>query len=245
MHTINIREKPRAIAWNLAFLLGVFASVCHAQVEQSLDLAPRVVSGGVLFQFRSPDAACVHLAANFNRFADNVDGLISATVPPMDGPNANGVFQVVVPLPAGLYRYKFAVDYGRGGWFPPSYARRLDDEGNAYILLDGRNILDHSSIAHRPLISRNGITFEFYRPDAHIVYLAADFNHWAANKDGRVTNLKYAMRGPDNDGIWRMTIPFRSGRLAYMYVINGNKWLADPLVNDTDQDGHSIVEIRP
>ena len=51
-----------------------------------------------------------------------------------------------------------------------------------------------------------GIHFQCYAPEAHVVYLAGDFNGWANNVDGRITNSAFAMSGPDTNGVWRKTI---------------------------------------
>ncbi|MBN1998726.1 hypothetical protein JW935_14300 [candidate division KSB1 bacterium] len=51
------------------------------------------------------------------------------------------------------------------------------------------------------------------------VAVAGDFNGWSAEKDK-------LHQGPD--GIWRLKLPMRKGRYRYKFVLNKNKWIADP-----------------
>jgi 1,4-alpha-glucan branching enzyme len=43
------------------------------------------------------------------------------------------------------------------------------------------------------------------------------------------------VRGPN--GAWSTTIPLGPGRYHYMFVIDGERWMADPLAHETSLDG--------
>jgi len=67
--------------------------------------APKKVNGGVLFSYFSSDALSVYLTGNFNNWAADAEPLFNIS--------GDGLWQKVVPLPAGKYQYKFVVD---GDW---------------------------------------------------------------------------------------------------------------------------------
>ena len=63
-------------------------------------MGPRRVAGGILFQYYSPEAKEVLLAGDFNQWV----------AAPLLRKNGNGIWQRVIPLREGEYRYKFLVD---------------------------------------------------------------------------------------------------------------------------------------
>jgi 1,4-alpha-glucan branching enzyme len=212
-------------------------------IRQPAEFSPRETADGVLFQCLAPEAQHVYLAGNFNRWADNRDGRIQNPRYALQGPDERGVFSTVIPLPIGIHRYKFVADIGTNTfWFVPEYARQRDEDGNAFLEVDGIVGNDRVAVAARaPQFGPEGVTFEFFAPDAPIVFLAGDFNQWAGQPGGRIHDLRFAMRGPDDHGIWRAVIPLRSGRYRYQYVMDGNTWVPDPLARETTPDHKSIV----
>jgi chromosome partitioning protein len=76
---------------------------------------PRKVTGGVLFQCLAPGAREVFIAGDFNQWVG--EALIRR--------NGNGLWQRVVPLPQGGYRYKFLID---GEWkLDPAAPQKLEN----------------------------------------------------------------------------------------------------------------------
>ena len=63
--------------------------------------APEKVAGGIRFTYRDPNAASVSWAGVFNNWSPTANKMIK---------DANGVWSVVVALPAGDQQYKFVVD---------------------------------------------------------------------------------------------------------------------------------------
>jgi 1,4-alpha-glucan branching enzyme len=76
------------------------------------------------------------------------------------------------------------------------------------------------------------------------VYLVGDFNDWGQNRDRLVFDPKFAMNGPDTDGVWRAEIDMKPGRYAYQFVIDGDHWIADPNVGESDSEGHSVLVVK-
>jgi hypothetical protein len=90
-------------------------------------LAPVVTGQGVRFRYRAARAQSVALVGGFNGW----DGKRS----PLVGPGKDGVWEIVVPLAAGVWRYAFLVD---GEWVSPPDASRYEEDG-----FGGRNGVIH------------------------------------------------------------------------------------------------------
>ncbi len=77
------------------------------------------------------------------------------------------------------------------------------------------------------------------QPDAMSVEVAGDFNGW----DPRRTPLEQ-MSG----GAWAVTIPLQPGRYEYMFVVNGQQWVGDPLAIEQSDDGfgsqNAVLDVR-
>jgi len=230
---------------SLLTVMFICAASALAQPPQPAALAPRETADGVLFQCYAPEAKRVFLAGDFNKFAHNVGGRIKDTQFAMSGPDANGIFSKTIKLDPGVHRYKLAIEGDGFTWFVPDYERTRDSDGNAYVVVDG--VADQPGrvkSAHAPRVTTNGVIFELFAPDADIVYLAGSFNKWANNREGRVQDLRFAMRGPDEFGIWRTTLNLAPGKHEYQYVVNGRSWIVDPLVDEQTADHHSVLEVR-
>jgi 1,4-alpha-glucan branching enzyme len=78
------------------------------------------------------------------------------------------------------------------------------------------------------------------RPDARMVEVAGDFNGW----DPRRTPLEKLPTGA-----WTVTIPLDPGRYEYMFVVDGNQWIADPFAIEQNDDGfgaqNAVLDVRP
>ena len=66
------------------------------------------------------------------------------------------------------------------------------------------------------------------QPEARSVSVAGDFNGWNPGQ----TRLERSQ-----GGVWTATIPLKPGRYQYMFVIDGKKWIADPLADEGTTDG--------
>jgi len=66
------------------------------------------------------------------------------------------------------------------------------------------------------------------QPGARSVSVAGDFNGWNPSR----TQLERS-----EGGVWTATIPLKPGRYQYMFVIDGQQWIADPLAAEGAGDG--------
>jgi hypothetical protein len=99
-----------------------------------------------------------------------------------------------------------------------------------------------------PPASRDGRVWFRFRPDSNVrrVFLAGNFNAWAQNDSGRVSNDRFAMkRSPD--GVWVLSIPHDRDDFAYKFVVEDDQgrfhWLPDPSVGPGNAEGHSLVSL--
>ncbi len=83
----------------------------------------------------------------------------------------------------------------------------------------------------------NLVRFVFVDSNAHRVELVGDFNEWAKG----TTQLKPS----GAPGVWAVSVPLSPGRHEYAFIINGSRWVADPLaVKSSDDFGTESSVIR-
>jgi len=81
------------------------------------------------------------------------------------------------------------------------------------------------------------VRFVFVDPNAERVELVGDFNEWARG----TTQLKRS----GAPGVWAVSVPLSPGRHEYAFIINGSRWVADPLaVKSSDDFGTESSVIR-
>jgi hypothetical protein len=117
--------RRRLVAWG-AGALAVAASIAV------MILFPRRAT--VAFELTAPEASSVALVGDFNDW--------NAGVTPLKRAQANGRWEVTVPLAPGQYNYAFVVDGAR--WLPDPSAPRAsgDDFGkpNSVVTVTGRSL---------------------------------------------------------------------------------------------------------
>lgn len=82
-----------------------------------------------------------------------------------------------------------------------------------------------------------GVLFSIKAPGAKKVVISGSFNRWDTEKD--------LLKGPDESGIWSVTIPLNERRVEYIYIIDGEKWVLDPdapFANDGLGGRNSVFE---
>ena len=101
------------------------------------------------------------------------------------------------------------------------------------------------SLSLLPQKTGGGVLFQCYAPEAHIVYVAGDFNGWANNMDGRITNAEFAMTGPDTNGVWRKTVKLDPGIYHFKFNLNGERpgWFAPDSIDECDGDQNAVLHI--
>jgi len=66
-------------------------------------------------------------------------------------------------------------------------------------------------------------------PGARSVEVVGSFNDWRRGA--------LALRDDDNDGIWHGAVVLPAGQHEYMFVVDGERWVADPLAGRYVDDG--------
>ena len=83
----------------------------------------------------------------------------------------------------------------------------------------------------------NFVRFVFVDPRAQSVEIVGDFNEWT--KGANRLKLSGA------PGVWSVSVPLSPGRHEYAFIINGSRWVADPLaVKSSDDFGTESSVIR-
>ncbi len=81
------------------------------------------------------------------------------------------------------------------------------------------------------------VRFVFVDPRATSVEIVGDFNEWAKGR----TELGRS----GAPGVWAVSVPLSPGRHEYAFIINGSRWVADPLaVKSSDDFGTESSVIR-
>lgn len=108
------------------------------------------------------------------------------------------------------------------------------------ILLAGCSLL--SFVEDRlppPESTKTGMVFRYKAPAARQVNLAGEFNNWLGTANGgRLDPNLDAMRDPDGDGIWAITLPLPPGRYQYKFLVDQVDWQEDPGNPESTDDGY-------
>lgn len=72
------------------------------------------------------------------------------------------------------------------------------------------------------------VRFVFVDPRASTVEIVGDFNAWTKG----VTRLEKTAA----PGVWSASVALPAGRHEYAFIINGSRWIADPLAPTTSDD---------
>jgi hypothetical protein len=72
------------------------------------------------------------------------------------------------------------------------------------------------------------VRFVFVDAGAKSVQLVGDFNEWAKGST--------ELRRSGAPGVWVATVPLSPGRHEYAFIINGSRWVADPLAPKSSDD---------
>ena len=78
------------------------------------------------------------------------------------------------------------------------------------------------------------------QPGARSVQAAGDFNGW---------NPASTPLEPTTSGAWTVTLRLEPGRYEYMFVVDGERWVADPFAIEQTDDGfgarNAVLDVRP
>lgn len=74
----------------------------------------------------------------------------------------------------------------------------------------------------------NVVRFVFVDANARSVEIVGDFNEWTKGAN------KLQLSGAP--GVWSVSVPLSPGRHEYAFIINGSRWVADPLAMKSSDD---------
>lgn len=77
------------------------------------------------------------------------------------------------------------------------------------------------------------VYFELHAPGADQVELLGTFNNWKTSD--------IVLNGPDETGLWTATVDLPEGRHEYIFLVDGEQWLADPKSAALRPDGFGHV----
>jgi 1,4-alpha-glucan branching enzyme len=182
----------------------------------------------VTFTFTDAKAKSVHVAGEFNRWLDNVDGKVSGNNDWQMQNDGAGNWKLSKTLPPGRYKFKYVVD-GGDHW---------SQDPNLPGSPDGNSIIEVKGAATATPVT-GGTAFTYADPKAKAVFVAGQFNNW----NGTANPMK-----KDDAGIWSATIPLKPGKQPYKFVVDGD-WRPDPTNPDSADDGsgnmNSIKTVAP
>jgi hypothetical protein len=84
------------------------------------------------------------------------------------------------------------------------------------------------------------VRFVFVDPRASTVEIVGDFNAWTKG----VTRLERSAA----PGVWAASVALPAGRHEYAFIINGTRWIADPLAPRTSDDfgvESAVIQVGP
>ncbi|MBI3807087.1 MAG: isoamylase early set domain-containing protein [Nitrospirae bacterium] len=92
----------------------------------------------------------------------------------------------------------------------------------------------------RPKSVSGGTRFLVSASAAKSVSLVGSFNGWSPSA--------HRMEPVGSNGLWSVVVPLPEGEHAFMYLIDGTRWIAPPLAQDFVTDGfgntNGIVVVR-
>lgn len=78
-------------------------------------------------------------------------------------------------------------------------------------------------------------------PGARSVEVVGSFNDWRPGAT--------VLRDADHDGVWRAALVLPSGQHQYMFIVDGERWVTDPLAGRYVDDGYgrqnAVLIVRP
>jgi hypothetical protein len=85
------------------------------------------------------------------------------------------------------------------------------------------------------------VRFELVAPEASTVSLAGSFNSWSQDAIRLVPSAA--------PGLWTATVPLKVGSHEYLFVVDGQRWIADPTAHAQVADGfgqtNSVIVVGP
>ncbi len=176
----------------------------------------QVKDDSVTFVFHTSGAQSVYVAGSFNNWSPNNPQWAMKKVD-------DTTWMFKKELKPGKYLYKFVINGSE--W--------KDDKDNPLKEPDGYGGFNSVLIvgakgARAPYFDKDGVVFTFADDNAKSVYIAGTFNNW----DSKSQPMK------KENGIWKVKIKLAPGYYQYKFVVDGTKWVPDPLNPAKVDDGY-------
>lgn len=186
-----------------------------------------IISRGLLLTYKNRNAEDIKIAGDFSCWKP---------VKMTRGKHAVWYFFLANTKGSNLMRYKFIVD---GLWITdPMNYNKIDDGNGSYVsIVNSVNKKEGKNISFK-IIDDNLIEFRIYKPEAKLISLVGDFNHWNPEND---------LLTKGNDDIWRLNKRLPNGIYRYKFIIDG-QWTPDIFNEKTLSDNNggicSILEVE-
>ena len=196
----------------------------------------------VTFTYVNVDAKTVHVAGEFNRWLDNVDGKVTGKQEWLMQNDGAGGWRLTTQLPLGFYKFKYVINGGEKWEQDPKLPASPDNARDSIIEVKAQS--QPATLLSRLEPMTVQVTFAYMTADAKTVHVAGEFNQWLDNVDGKVTGKQEWLMQSDRSGGWKLTTQLLPGRYKFKYVINGGeRWEQDPRF-PASADGNSMIEVK-
>ena len=76
---------------------------------------PQQTENGIIFRYVAPAASSVHIAGDFNNWADNQSGVVIGENGALHDEDGDGIWEIILDIAPGRYEYKMVVDHDQ--WY--------------------------------------------------------------------------------------------------------------------------------
>ncbi|MCB2156996.1 hypothetical protein KQI84_19125 [bacterium] len=256
------------VALVLSLMLPVLAPAQLDSYEGVEPLPVEIQQDGALFRIKvtNPAIQSVFVVGTHNGWGDQfaAEDPVNAN-DRMYGPDADGVYELYYPLVPGTYAYMFCLNgdfnkriYGHSS--DPKASEFFEEQGGEEIHNLKGSILQFrldeppwppvlcSRQMMPTVITRDGKPFlrvRFYDTSAETVHMLGSWNDWKGAGNTFVSDDSQRMRETPINGVYEYVAgPLPMGEIQYKFVVDRKNWLSDPVVEETNSHGNSIVRIE-
>ncbi len=169
-----------------------------------------------------------------------------------DGAAGDGIWGYVIRMPSAPgTTFEWACDRDEdkeNGWLGtgPSFSvTNAASQSHSFPVPGTASVPATTLTLGAPRAVEGGVLFTFDGGSVPFVYLAGEFNNWAENDGGKISNPQFRMT-KSASGIWYAILNVKPKKYKYKFVKDdgsGNfDWSPDPFVADKDAENNSIFD---